>query len=51
MSAGHCFCTKTPCKDDGSGNLVVDYVPRERVACVVGLNDIALLPREVKIFP
>ena len=49
MSAGHCFCTKTPCKDDGHGNLVVDYVPRERVACVVGLNDIALLPREVKI--
>ena len=49
LSAGHCFCTKTPCKDDGHGNLVVDYVPRERVACVVGLNDIALLPREVKI--
>ena len=45
LSAGHCFCTKTPCKDDGSGNLVVDYVPKDRVACVVGLNDIALLPR------
>ena len=45
LSAGHCFCTKTPCKDDGSGNLVVDFVPKDRVACVVGLNDIALLPR------
>jgi hypothetical protein len=45
MSAGHCFCTNNPCKDDGSGNLVVDYEPRDRVACVVGLNDIALLPR------
>ncbi len=45
LSAGHCFCTKTPCKDDGSGNLLVDFVPKERVACIVGLNDIALLPR------
>ena len=47
LSAAHCFCEKTPCKDDGAGNLVVDFVPRERVACVVGLNDIALLPRRV----
>ena len=45
LSAGHCFCTKTPCKDDGNGNLIVDFVPKDRVACVVGLNDIALLPR------
>eukprot|EP00095_Tigriopus_kingsejongensis_P005800 maker-scaffold88_size394946-snap-gene-2.25 protein:Tk05800 transcript:maker-scaffold88_size394946-snap-gene-2.25-mRNA-1 annotation:"GH21133" len=46
LTAAHCVCMTMPCKQDPKrGGTVIDFDPREFFRVVVGLKDLALLPR------
>lgn len=46
LTAAHCICMTMPCKQDSlKGGTVIDFNPKEYFRVVVGLKDLALLPR------